>query len=303
HVRVRGEHEDSTGAHDDAQAAKLREELIGWAKGKVAGWKPGSTGQDSGSFQRTFDANTPPGSAEPLTITQLDRSWAPAEGDAVAAGEPVRRDHLRQPEPCDAAGRIGTSATVAGPPRAVQVHDRYLVTESDDGLMIVDQHALHERILYEQLRDRIARSGLETQTLLVPEPIDLPPAEAAAALEHRKILAKLGMNVEPFGGDTVLISGYPAMLANMNPAEVLRSLLETLMAGGHEPNRDALLEHLLHAIACHAAIKAGDRLAPEEITSLLEQRHLVKDAHHCPHGRPTALVFTREELDKQFKRI
>ena len=184
----------------------------------------------------------------------------------------------------------------------MQIHNRYLVTESEEGVTIIDQHALHERILYEQLRRRVLSESVETQNLLVPEPVDLSAAEAAAALENRDLLAKLGMKIEPFGGDTVLIAGYPAMLANISPVDVLHELLERLLAGGKDPDRRDLLDELLHAIACKAAIKAGDRLAPDEITSLLQQRHLVDDPHHCPHGRPTTLVFTREELDKQFRR-
>ena len=176
------------------------------------------------------------------------------------------------------------------------------MAESDDGVTIIDQHALHERILYEQLRQRVAAGAIETQSLLVPEPVDLSPAETAAALEHRDLLAELGVKVEPFGGNTLLVAGYPAMLANMNPVEVLRALLERIVSEVKRPDRRDLLDDLLHTIACKAAIKAGDRLAPEEIAVLLEQRHLIDDAHHCPHGRPTALVFTREELDKQFKR-
>jgi DNA mismatch repair protein MutL len=185
----------------------------------------------------------------------------------------------------------------------LQVHNRYLVAETDEGVMVVDQHALHERILYEDLRRRMAAGSVETQSLLVPEPVDLSAPEAAAALEHRDLLAELGMAIEPFGGTTVLIAGFPAMLANMNPVEVLRDLLERLLAGGKQPDRRDLLDELLHTIACKAAIKAGDRLAPEEVAALLEQRHLVDDPHHCPHGRPTALIFTREELDRQFKRV
>ena len=117
------------------------------------------------------------------------------------------------------------------------------------------------------------------------------------------MLAELGVKIEPFGGNTLLVAAYPAMLANMNPVEILRALLERILVEVKRPDRCDLLDDLLHTIACKAAIKAGDRLAAEEITSLLEQRHLIDDAHHCPHGRPTALVFTREELDKQFKRV
>ena len=188
-------------------------------------------------------------------------------------------------------------------PSALQIHNRYLVTETEEGVTIIDQHALHERILYEQLRQRITAGAMETQTLLVPEPVDLGPAERAAALEHRDLLAELGVKIEPFGGQTLLVAAYPAMLANMNPADILRALLERILSEVKRPDRRDLLDDLLHTIACKAAIKAGDRLAPVEIASLLEQRHLIDDAHHCPHGRPTALVFTREELDKQFKRV
>jgi DNA mismatch repair protein MutL len=137
----------------------------------------------------------------------------------------------------------------------------------------------------------------------VPEPVDLAGAEAAVALENRELLAQLGVEVEPFGGETVLISAYPAMLANFAPADVLRSIVEQLLAGGKQPESRDLLDELLHMIACKAAVKYGDRLTPGEIDALLEHRALAQDHHHCPHGRPTALVFTREQLDRQFKRI
>jgi DNA mismatch repair protein MutL len=143
---------------------------------------------------------------------------------------------------------------------------------------------------------------METQRLLVPEPVDLSPAESAAALTNRELLARLGIEVESFGGGTLLISTYPAMLGKLRPADMLRTLLERLLDGGKEPERRDLLDDLLHTIACKAAIKAGDRLTPAEVAELVEQRHLAQDAHHCPHGRPTALVFTRDDLDRQFKR-
>jgi DNA mismatch repair protein MutL len=185
----------------------------------------------------------------------------------------------------------------------MQIHNRYLVAEDSAGIVIIDQHALHERILYEQLREKVLAGQLETQRLLVPEPVTMSPSEAAAALDARQLLEQLGIFIEPFGGDTVLVTGYPAMLANLNPGEMLRQVVEQLLAGGRLPEPRDLLDALLHMISCKAAVKAGDRLAPEEVTALLEQRHLCQDAHHCPHGRPTALVFTREELDKRFKRI
>lgn len=126
----------------------------------------------------------------------------------------------------------------------MQIHNRYLVTETDEGLEVINQHALHERILYEALRERVLAGAIESQRLLVPEPVDLAASETAAAVENRDVLAQLGMEVEAFGGETVLVSAYPAMLANLPPAEVLRSLVEQLLAGGKAPESRDILDEL-----------------------------------------------------------
>jgi len=188
-------------------------------------------------------------------------------------------------------------------PFAIQVHNTYLVQETEEGMIIIDQHALHERIIYEQIREKILAGKLESQKMLVPEPVTLPPAEAAAVLEQTELLKSIGIVVEPFGGDTVLVSSYPTMLARQNPAEVLKGVVDKLMGEAKNLDQRDLVDELLHMISCKAAIKAGDPLTPEEITSLLEQRELCQDGHHCPHGRPTSLTFSREQLDKKFKRI
>ena len=186
---------------------------------------------------------------------------------------------------------------------ALQVHNTYLVQETEEGMVVIDQHALHERIIYEQIRDKILDGKLESQKLLVPEPVALPPAEAAAVLDQAELLQRVGVAVEPFGGDTVLVTAYPAMLANHNPAEMLRGVIDQLMTDAQTLDQRDLVDELLHMISCKAAVKAGDKLTAEEITALLEHRELCQDAHHCPHGRPTSLVFSREELDRRFKRI
>lgn len=208
-------------------------------------------------------------------------------------------------EPASAITRVDppASTTPVMSHLGFQVHQRYIVTQDETGMVIIDQHALHERIMYEQIRTKVLQGKLETQQLLVPEPVSLTPAEAAAALDAADILKQVGIHVEPFGGDTVLITAYPAMLRKEKPAELLVQVLEIWMGAGKRPEPRDLLDHMLHTIACKAAIKAGDRLAPEEITELLQQRHHYQDSHHCPHGRPTALFFSREQLDKMFKRI
>jgi DNA mismatch repair protein MutL len=228
---------------------------------------------------------------------------------AEEAGDPLRLHPFTLPansvERGAASSRptLRTDAPSSPAPRALQIHNRYLVVETESGLEVIDQHALHERILYETLREKVLSGALESQRLLAPEPVDLAAHEAAAVLENRELLARLGLEVEPFGGETVLVSAYPAMLANFSPVEVLRSLTEELQTEGKRIEPRDLLDDLLHSIACKAAVKFGDRLTPQEVESLLAQRHLAQDHHHCPHGRPTALIFTREQLDRQFKRI
>lgn len=225
-----------------------------------------------------------------------------ARGSMVAAFAPTA-DNPRGFSPGAEPDRMRAyTERRAVPPPALQVHNRYLIAESDDGLLVIDQHALHERILYEQLRESILSNAVEIQRLLVPEPVNLTGAEAALVLNEREVLAELGVQIEPFGGSTVLVSSLPALLNTCRPAEVLAGLIDQLLDANRPPQRRDLVDHLLHSVACKAAVKAGDRLAAEEIEALMEQRHLVQDTHHCPHGRPTALVFTREELDKQFKR-
>jgi DNA mismatch repair protein MutL len=188
------------------------------------------------------------------------------------------------------------------PGRALQVHNRYLITEDDAGMVVIDQHALHERILYEQLRQKILQGNLETQRLLVPEPVSLTAMEWSIINDAREVLKQIGIEIRDFGGQTVLVESYPAMLANHNPAEMLGALVERLGTQSAGVDRRDVLDDLLHMISCKAAVKAGDRLTAAEIDALLEHRQLCQDAHHCPHGRPTALVFTREELDRRFKR-
>lgn len=209
----------------------------------------------------------------------------------------------------DAAFKSVSDSQVSGSPSVCylgfQVHNRYLVTQDEKGMVVIDQHALHERVLYERVCEKVLGEGssLESQRLLVPEPVSLTPAERTAAIDAKETMAKIGLEIDDFGGDTIVISAYPAMLPHTSPADMLRVVLDSLMSAGKDPDAKDLLNHLLSTIACKAAVKAGDPLSAEEITALLEQKDLYHDTHHCPHGRPTALFFSREELDRMFGRL
>lgn len=222
----------------------------------------------------------PAPSAPPAPLVESRPSAAPP------APPPVRPEDLPPPDTF----------------KALQLYDSYLVLETPEGMLVIDQHALHERILFEHLKSRLREGPLETQRLLIPEPVELPTDQAARALEHREALAELGLGVEEFGGNTVLLTSYPTILGRRSPREVLQVVVDHLTTQERPPTREVLLNDLLSLMACHAAVRAGDRLTPEQMSALLEQRALAHDTHHCPHGRPTALLFSRQELDKQFRR-
>jgi DNA mismatch repair protein MutL len=188
--------------------------------------------------------------------------------------------------------------------RALQVLGCYLVVEvPPDEVLFVDQHALHERILFEQLQERLRSGRLETQRLLVPETVELPASQAALVLERRDDLAGLGLEVADFGGGTLVLNGYPALLGGRSPGEVLRAVVDYVLTKGRAPDREQMLNDLLSLMACHAAVRAGDRLTQEAIQELLARRELALNSHHCPHGRPTSLRFSRRDLERQFKRV
>ncbi len=188
-------------------------------------------------------------------------------------------------------------------PIAVQVHNMYIVAETPDGLLIIDQHALHERILYEQLRERIATRPLESQRLLMPEMIDVPGDRLAVLEEHADLLRRLGIELTPAGPQTVALQAFPTFLGERvdRPAFV-RDLLDRLSEAGRRPDTETLIHDVLDMMACKAAVKFGDPLSDDEIAALLEQRELAERSSHCPHGRPTTLHLTLRELERQFHR-
>jgi DNA mismatch repair protein MutL len=252
--------------------------------------------------------STQPEPALPFTTAQRPD----AEVDAPLVGFGRRIEEAEPPAP--AATPPAPDRPAAPPwPRAadlpqdsakvIQLYDAYLIVETPEGMLVIDQHALHERILFEQFK-RLVRDGrLESQRLLIPEPIELSAEQAARTLEQRDALLELGLGVEDFGGDTVLLTSYPALLGRRSPSSILRAVVDHLMTKERVPSREVLLNDLLSLMACHAAVRAGDRLNPEEMSALVAQRGLVDDTHHCPHGRPTALLFSRQELDRQFRRV
>jgi len=254
--------------------------------------------------------------AEPATtfLSPLFPAWSrPAvDGPPAGAATVLRAESGSQraagpdvaPPPAWEADEAAADAGPTGQPgRAVQMHDRYIVVESGDGIEVIDQHALHERVLYERLKASVASGGLEVQPLLVPERVDLPPADLELVQEHAAALARAGMAVEPFGGSTVIVTSKPVLAGDALARDLVREVLDRLAAAASAGGSPALLvDEMLHGMACKAAIKAGDRLSQTEVDALVRDRRLVPESHHCPHGRPTSLTLSRRDLDRQFRR-
>jgi DNA mismatch repair protein MutL len=205
-------------------------------------------------------------------------------------------------EPAEAVPPLAAAFVVAAP-AAMQVHNSYLVIQTPDGIEIVDQHALHERILYNELRARLADGRLAGQRMLIPATLPVSPAEAARLEQHAGLLGRLGIEVSQFGPNTMAVQQFPSLLAGrgVDPASFLREMLDRL-AEDETIDSERLIEDVLAMMSCKAAVKAGQSLTAQEIDSLLERARTAEKSSACPHGRPTTLRLTLKDLEKQFHR-
>jgi DNA mismatch repair protein MutL len=185
---------------------------------------------------------------------------------------------------------------------AIQLHNSYLVAQSDDGLVIIDQHALHERIMYEELLARVTRGALESQRMLIPHVVPASSRQIALLDQIRPLLERLGIEVSAFGPDSVGVQAFPSFLEKLDPGTFVRELLERGEQELLDMHGEELLHEILDMMACKAAVKAGDPLTAAEIEALLARRELVERSSNCPHGRPTTLRLSLRDLEKQFKR-
>ncbi len=184
----------------------------------------------------------------------------------------------------------------------LQIHNSYIVEETDQGLNIIDQHALHEIILYHEICDHIKNARLVTQNLLIPELIELTPAEHVAIMGLKDELFILGLEIEEFGKSTIAIRTHPQILKNLNYGDLIQSLLEEINGNELRINTDDILSKVVKILACKGAVKSGQKLSSQEIQALLDKKRKSSMTNFCPHGRPTILEFKISELERQFKR-
>jgi DNA mismatch repair protein MutL len=183
-----------------------------------------------------------------------------------------------------------------------QFSSSYILCQDEDDLVIIDQHAAHERVVFETLRNNFARGRIEGQRLLFPETFELSPSESAVIEEHRETLGRLAFDLEHFGGSTWLLSGIPLILSGQEYLKALRDIIEELGGVGSTTVINDKVEEMLSTVACHSVVRGKWQLSGAEIRNLLQGMDITDFAGNCPHGRPAVAKITRREIEKLFKR-
>ncbi len=259
--------------HALAEGGHRSSSTLGGALGAMAAQRPATP--SSGARQAAYNLQAPLGMAE-----------SPAQWDVSARAEPAP-----EPEP-DAP---------LGAARA-QLHGNYIIAQTPDGMLIVDQHAAHERLVYERLKRARAVSGVPAQTLLIPEIVEPGAAQAAELLDMAADLAQLGLVIEPFGGGAVAVRATPAPLGTVDAAALIRDILDELADQGTSAQLEARLDAVLSRMACHGSVRAGRQMRPDEMNALLREMEATPQSGQCNHGRPTYVELSLAQIEALFGR-
>ncbi len=253
----------------------------------------------------------------PMPASHVPSAWRPAAGGYVHAPSVSQAVHGAPPGRGMAEARLDLAALPAArmlgaaEPSAdhplgasvAQILETYVLAVAADGaLVIVDQHAAHERLTHEALAAQYRDGGVRTQPLLLPSVVEFSPGDAARLLAHAPDLEKLGLEIEEFGGSAVLVRALPAALGNPDPVPLLRDIADELGEMGESVALETKLDAVIARLACHGSIRAGRRLSQAEMDALLRQLETTPRATTCSHGRPTVLKLSRGELERMFGR-
>ncbi|MDB5442153.1 MAG: mutL [Phenylobacterium sp.] len=253
---------------------------------------------------------TPPPSAAGFSAWRSG-GWNPSSAAAAAAVLPgLEQVSARAEVTWDAPGM----AEEAGPGTVVdpldfplgaaraQVHETYIVAQTRDGMIIVDQHAAHERLVYERMKAEMAQGGVARQALLLPEVVELDPAEAERVAAKAEELAALGLLIEPFGPGAILVREVPALLGETDAAGLVRDIADDLAENGQALALKERLEDVCSTMACHGSVRAGRRLTAAEMNALLRQMEATPHSGQCNHGRPTYVELNLADIERLFGR-
>jgi DNA mismatch repair protein MutL len=231
------------------------------------------------------------------------RTFLPSSGNAPAGAEAI--DGVNAPSESIAA-RPSTGITPDDVRPMIplgQFRDTFIIAVDDEGVAIIDQHVAHERVLFEQISERLTSGRLESQRLLTPLLIDLSPSQRQALAWHRETLDRLGMDLEEFGGDSVRLSAVPSLLDPAECESTIRALADDLEGMDRGSRAEEALRRLAATMACHAAVKANYPLTLAKMRYILDELKRTAYSSVCPHGRPIVLRLSRREIEKNFHRI
>ncbi|MEM9270597.1 MAG: DNA mismatch repair protein MutL, partial [Pseudomonadota bacterium] len=183
-----------------------------------------------------------------------------------------------------------------------QVHENYIIAQTSAGIVIVDQHAAHERLVYEELKSQLAKADVPGQGLLIPEVIELSPTDRDLLLTHAEALARLGLVIEAFGGSAIAVQQTPAPLGEVDATAMIHDILDELADSGESAALQTRIDALLSRIACHGSIRSGSRMRAEEMNALLRQMEATPHSGQCNHGRPTYVELKLSDIEKLFGR-
>ena len=285
--------------------AAVSEALKGWTEKKTSGQWPVVSGQRN-EFQ-TPDSNYQERVMEAIGRYAASNSsefgvgrWEIKEDEKLRSYE-VEKDHRPASHPLNLLTSeykgFFSSLNVLG-----RVGGTYIVCSTGNDLCLIDQHAAHERIAFERLKKTYGDSRPESQTLLIPEVVDLPQSEGMLIREHLEVLSRAGLEVEHFGRDTFIIKSVPTALSNKNIRGLVRDIADELAHAGRTKSIDELMERLFSRMACHSAVEGGDYMDPREIAALLRDLDSIDFSSNCPHGRPVFVMLSQVEIEKMFGR-
>jgi DNA mismatch repair protein MutL len=183
-----------------------------------------------------------------------------------------------------------------------QLHENYILSQTEDGLVIVDAHAAHERLVYEKLKAQMAETGVRAQALLIPEVISLSDGDIALLMEENETLTQMGLSIEPFGQGAVAVQSVPALLGHVDVQRLVLDIVDELSDGGTQQSLQAQLDAILSRVACHGSVRTGRRMQAEEMNALLREMEATPHSGQCNHGRPTYVSLAMTDIEKLFGR-
>ena len=183
-----------------------------------------------------------------------------------------------------------------------QLHENYILSQTEDGLVIVDAHAAHERLVYEKLKAQMANTGVGAQALLIPEVISLSEGDMALLMEQNATLSQMGLSIEPFGQGAVAVQSVPTLLGHVDVQRLVLDIVDELSDGGTQQSLQAQLDAILSRVACHGSVRTGRRMQADEMNALLREMEATPHSGQCNHGRPTYVSLAMSDIEKLFGR-